>query len=123
MAGVDGVDESQETVRSRAQGPSTRVGAGVGGRAPLLPESARLPKPALGHLANGPRGQGCAEGPGLGRDLGGSVLEVNPKVALASGAPRRVGVAGTPSWVGPAPRAPALSLAQVCSEEPGVDNV
>lgn len=122
MAGVDGVDESQETVRSRAQGPSTPAGAG-GGRTPLLPESARLPKLALGHLVNGARGQGCAEGPGLGRDLGGSVLEVNPKVALASGAPRRVGVAGTPSWVGPLPRAPALSLAQVCSEEPGVDNV
>lgn len=122
MAGVDGVDESQETVRSRAQGQSTPAGA-AGVRIPLLPESVRLPKPALGHLVNGARGQGCAEGPGLGRDLGGSVLEVNPKVALASGAPRRVGVAGTPSWVGPAPRAPALSLAQVCSEEPGVDKV
>lgn len=122
MAGVDGVDESQETVRSRAQGQSTPAGVG-GGRTPLLPESVRLPKPALGHLVNGARGQGCAEGPGLGRDLGGSVLEVNPKVALASGAPRRVGVAGTPSWVSPAPRAPALSLAQVCSEEPGVDKV
>lgn len=34
VAGVDGVDESQETVRSRAQGPSTPAGAGGGDALP-----------------------------------------------------------------------------------------
>lgn len=39
MAGVDGVDESQETVRSRAQGQSTPAGAG----GDALPSSQSLP--------------------------------------------------------------------------------
>lgn len=121
--GCEGVEWAvwlgQEPGDRPQQGSGTELpGTGAGGHVSLLPESARLPNPALGHLADGARGQGCTEGSGLGRAVGGSVLEVNPEVALPSGAPHRV--RGPERPPGLALPAPTLSLAQVRSEEPGV---